>query len=730
MTLDEERFFYRTGRRTSTALRPVAEAALRPALFAQLSDLTALRYDFPVVLASRHGDPSWVEPLSSILDVTLAEVAPSGPAGERFRRTVLRMEREIRLLMRDDSSRRAAAGEALAGAPLPTLDDLWSRAHERLTIAGGEPAAVELARAKQALQTRNMFDGHVADCDAGLPAHVVAHAWSWVEARKADAMRQKISTLLITLKNLVTADFMRSEAGRGASTLSAGVGGADRAMFDFGVMAKLLAAPSGASALPPARRARIDETIQVLRGQHFFGPGSYPFRFDRVDLALAAWRERQPELARLVRAIAIAELEVGGRYSEARHDEYFAGFDGTSVGDEEKVLFPDYLVTLGAGSTDPAGRAQVLEALAGDAPVKILLETSDPFGLGGQLATTAMGLGGVYVLQAPSAHLYVVRDEIRAAFEFGGPSLISVFNGAFGGGPALSPYLVSSVALESRVFPAFVYDPSAGTDWAQRFDLLENPQPDVTWPVHQLSYADAKLGRVDEAVAVTPLDLALCDPRRAQHFARTPIAHWTGLVPADAWLDEQKADGAAPFVPAVDANARLMRLAVDDTLVREAHRVAEAWNRLRQLDDMKHEKIRFVEVPPASAPSAPSMTAGAEASPGAAPAAAAAAAPVAAAPAVEGVAATPAAEPERTPDEPYIETWRCTTCNECTGVNARMFAYNENRQAYIKDITAGTYRDLVNAAESCQVAIIHPGKPRDPREAGLDELMERAQSFL
>ena len=42
---------------------------------------------------------------------------------------------------------------------------------------------------------------------------------------------------------------------------------------------------------------------------------------------------------------------------------------------------------------------------------------------------------------------------------------------------------------------------------------------------------------------------------------------------------------------------------------------------------------------------------------------------------------------------------------------------------------SGTYRDLVNAAESCQVAIIHPGKPRDPGEPGLDELLERAQPF-
>jgi len=59
-----------------------------------------------------------------------------------------------------------------------------------------------------------------------------------------------------------------------------------------------------------------------------------------------------------------------------------------------------------------------------------------------------------------------------------------------------------------------------------------------------------------------------------------------------------------------------------------------------------------------------------------------------------------------------------------------MFAYNENNQAYLKDINAGTYRQLVEAAEACQVAIIHPGKPRNPKEAGLEELLERAKPFL
>ena len=70
------------------------------------------------------------------------------------------------------------------------------------------------------------------------------------------------------------------------------------------------------------------------------------------------------------------------------------------------------------------------------------------------------------------------------------------------------------------------------------------------------------------------------------------------------------------------------------------------------------------------------------------------------------------------------------SCNECTQINDKMFAYDANKQAYIANPDAGTYRQLVEAAESCQVSIIHPGKPRNSDEPGLDELKARAEPFL
>jgi pyruvate-ferredoxin/flavodoxin oxidoreductase len=79
--------------------------------------------------------------------------------------------------------------------------------------------------------------------------------------------------------------------------------------------------------------------------------------------------------------------------------------------------------------------------------------------------------------------------------------------------------------------------------------------------------------------------------------------------------------------------------------------------------------------------------------------------------------------------EPYIDSEMCTACNECTNLNKRLFAYNAKKQAYVKDARAGTFKDLVVAAEKCPVHIIHPGTPLKPGEKDVDKWIERARPF-
>jgi pyruvate-ferredoxin/flavodoxin oxidoreductase len=79
--------------------------------------------------------------------------------------------------------------------------------------------------------------------------------------------------------------------------------------------------------------------------------------------------------------------------------------------------------------------------------------------------------------------------------------------------------------------------------------------------------------------------------------------------------------------------------------------------------------------------------------------------------------------------EPYIDTAMCTSCNECTNINGQMFAYDGNKQAYIKDARAGSFAQLVQAAEKCPAAIIHPGTPLNPKEKDLEKWVKRAEKF-
>lgn len=58
-----------------------------------------------------------------------------------------------------------------------------------------------------------------------------------------------------------------------------------------------------------------------------------------------------------------------------------------------------------------------------------------------------------------------------------------------------------------------------------------------------------------------------------------------------------------------------------------------------------------------------------------------------------------------------------------------MFPCDDNKQAYMAELNAGSYRRMVEAAEDCQVAIIHPGLPWDTSEPGIDELIARAAAF-
>jgi ferredoxin len=211
-------------------------------------------------------------------------------------------------------------------------------------------------------------------------------------------------------------------------------------------------------------------------------------------------------------------------------------------------------------------------------------------------------------------------------------------------------------------------------------------------------------------------------PRARWNDAMLPVADWLRLP-------ESTAAEHIPYLWAVDAGDRLHRLTVDARLMQATRRCLLLWHRLQEhagIHDSHAERLLVRERAAWEEDKRRSLEALGKQLAEATPAAATVPEDESGSGSIPRVDVE-AAHPR---EEAWIETSRCPSCNECQKINDRMFTYNENKQAYIKDINAGTYRQLVEAAEVCQVAIIHPGLPRNPDEPGLEELLKRAEPFM
>ncbi len=711
----------------------------RPALFASYGDLRQLRYDYPLVLIENDGGSVCVQSLTGVVDALIRKVTPPGPQGKAFRWQLLHLEQNIRDLVAD-------------GTKGP-LSQLWRKAEAELLKSGDGDGREELVGNLDLAREMLEVDGAVIDCDDKTPVQFLVHAWNTIHAGQAKAFRKRVDGLILKLSDILKADFIKSDKARSPEILKSAVGDTFETDFDFDAMSRVLVEGSHSDLLSADRLQRIRAVLMVLQSQRFYGPGRasgprmnevepYSFIFDCCAAAMDAFRDRLPQMVDFIEAVSIAELEIQNKYRPVLHDPFFQRFDESELTAGDLALFPSYLVCLRDGQSDAAETVRALEAIASGFPVKVLIQTDDILGdpspepprssFGGgsaRLAAMALGVNNAYVFQTANASLCRLQERVLKGLVYDGPALFSIFSGATRTVSGVSPYLLAAAATESRTFPSFTYDPAAGPDWAARFDIGDNPQAESAWVVHTLSYEDDDHQRITHTSALTHVDFAVCDSRYEKHWVPTSRSRWMDtMVPVGDWLpgDRGAASDAVPYVWTVDSSGRLRRTVVDDRMIDGARRCAETWRSLQELGgidnsharlqldaarkDWEQEEEREREALGSADDSTPTADI-----------------PVAT---VQPEPEAVLAEPETiSTDDALIETSRCTTCNECTQINNKMFVYNENKQAYIADPDAGTYRQMVDAAESCQVSIIHPGKPRNPDEPNLEELIARAESF-
>jgi len=492
----------------------------------------------------------------------------------------------------------------------------------------------------------------------------------------------------------------------------------------------------------------------------------YPFPWanhlfqDAASMALGVFEGHMAKMAEGFRAIRLAELELAGGDDAARQAAESTPFGWQQFSDEEWELCPPVVAVGGDGAMYDIGFQNLSRAMASGKPIKILVVDTQVYSnTGGQACTSGflgqisdmaqygkalqgkqeprkeIGLIGMahrttYVMQSTIAHpAHMIEGFIRG-LKARRPALFNLYSSCqpeHGIGDDMSAHQ-ARLAVESRAYPLFRYDPERGPTPSACFDLDGNPEPERDWPVYRLKYLDGTREKELE-LPLTFADFAMSEARFRKHFRVAPPDTWNEkMLPLHEFLDlaPEEREGRFPYIWSVDAERHLSRLLVARPIVESCVDRRDFWTMLRALAGLDRREVSREEIAAeVRRDVAGRITAGllqlaGDAGAGVAALVGAAPPAPAAAPSAPGVAPALA---------PWIDTPQCTACDECIKINARIFAYDADKRAYIKDPAGGPYRDLVKAAERCTARVIHPGLPRERADRDIDKWIERGQKF-
>ena len=499
----------------------------------------------------------------------------------------------------------------------------------------------------------------------------------------------------------------------------------------------------------------------------------YPFPWanhlfqDTASIALGVFEGHMAKMARGFADIRHAELELAGEYRDTEHAEFLRRFNWEQFSDEEFLLCPPVVAVGGDGAMYDIGFQNLSRALMSGKPVKVLVVDTQVYSnTGGQACTSgffgqvsdmaqygaaikgkaearkeigliAMAHRTTYVLQSGTAHANHMIEGFIEGLNSRRPALFNIYTPCqpeHGIGDDMG-YQQAKLAVESRAYPLFSFDPDRGATPAECFNLEGNPALYDNWPVYELEHNDGGRQRKLE-LPLTFADFAMSEARFRKHFRMAAPDTWhDDMLPLIDYLalDEDEREGKYPFIWSVDKRQRLTRLLVGQPIVHSCEERLEFWVMLKAIagveaprpvtgdaDDEQRVRREVVsriaqglmqwasgegELPSLELPDAAAPAASTEVDDGAAAAA-------------DGDYLAP-----------WIETDECTACDECININNAMFVYNDAGKAVIKDANAGSYQDLVKAAEKCTAQVIHPGLPRDRSEADIDRWIARGEKY-
>ncbi|MEP1096142.1 MAG: 2-oxoacid:acceptor oxidoreductase family protein [Cyclobacteriaceae bacterium] len=349
----------------------------------------------------------------------------------------------------------------------------------------------------------------------------------------------------------------------------------------------------------------------------------YPFPWanhlfqDSTSMAMGIFEGHMAKMADGFKAIRKAELELEGKYDSSEHEEFLTYFNWNQFTDEEWLLCPPVVALGGDGAMYDIGFQNLSRMMASGMPIKVIVVDTQVYSNTGGQACTSGFIGQVsdmaqygkvkkgkseprkeigliaaahrntYVLQATLANTSHMIEGFIDGLMTRRPALFNLYTTCQPEHGVADDLGVNQakLAMESRAYPIFKYNPDEGIKAQEAFDLSGNPAMDQLWPTYQLKYMESGEEKSME-VPMTFADFAITEARFRKHFRNAPRDTWNDnmILLADFLeMDEEEREDKYPFIWAVDRKQQLSKVMVAKAIVESCEERRDFWILLRDI---------------------------------------------------------------------------------------------------------------------------------------------------
>ncbi len=481
-----------------------------------------------------------------------------------------------------------------------------------------------------------------------------------------------------------------------------------------------------------------------------FNPYPFPWTShlfqDSPSVAMGVFEGHMAKMVEGFKTVRQAEMELAGGYDPEESGKFFSHFNWEQLSDEEWHLCPPVVAMGGDGAMFDIGFQNLSRALMSGKPIKIMIVDTQVYSNTGGQACTSGFIGQVadmspygaskqgktesrkeisiigmahrtsYVMQGALSNVTHLLESFIDGLNSRRPALFNVYavcppEHGVGDDSAVAQ---SKMAVESRAFPLFRYNPDLGVTFSECASLEGNPGIDTDWVTYSLDYLDEHGEMKKMSLPMTFADFALSEGRFAKQFKKAPPETWNDdmvLLGDFLKLSEVDREGKFPFIWSVDKKNRLIRVMVSAELVRSCEERLQFWQQLKDVTGVSRPIVNEEAIATRVRQELiQKLSTG------------------------FGISSTDAPQPAPVAvtdgyEQVWVDSPECTACDECININPKIFAYNDAKKVIIVNPKAGSYVDIVKAAEKCTAAVIHPGTPWNMNEANLDKLKQRAAKF-